>query len=591
MKSLFRMWDYMARYKWEALLAAVLLMGVVASDLGVPRLTQRVIDQGIAKGDLNVVITTSMLMLGVSVLSALFMIGNTILAVRVGQSFGADLRSAMVHKVQTFSFGNLDDVQTGQLLVRTTSDVSQVQNMVMMSLRIFTRAPLWLLGSVVMLALNSPELVPLMLVLMVIVLTVIIVFLWNGRDLFTVVQQKLDKLNQVLQENLAGARVVKAFVRVEHENARFDDVNRDLMHSNIKVMQMLAFLMPIMTLVINFGVVGVVWLGGTRFVAGGFTIGEIVASFNYLTFSLFPMLMLAGMLGPIAAADASASRVFEVLDAEAEVQNTPRIEMPDKLLGRVTFEDVCFSYDGIDSSEPVLNGINLVAEPGQTIAILGSTGSGKSTLIHLIPRFYDVGAGRVTMDGVDVRDLPLEDLRSQVGIAMQEAVLFSGTIRDNIRYGKPEATDTEVVDAARAAQAHDFVMEFPQGYDTQLGQRGVNLSGGQKQRLSIARALLVKPKVLILDDSTSSVDVETESKIEIALQTLLKDSTAFVIAQRISTVLNADKIVVLDRGKIVAEGTHTELIERSEIYREIYDSQLGERAMQTNLANQATKEE
>lgn len=590
MKSLFRMWDYMAHYKWEALLASVLLIGVVASDLGVPRLTQRVIDQGIAEGDLDVVITTSILMLVVSLLSALFSIGNTILAVRVGQNFGADLRSAMVRKVQTFSFGNLDEVQTGQLLVRTTSDVSQVQNMVMMSLRIFTRAPLWLLGSVVMLALNSPELVPLMLVLMFIVLTVIIVFLWNGRDLFTVVQQRLDKLNQVLQENLAGVRVVKAYVRVEHENARFDVVNRELMDSNIKVMQMLAFLMPIMTLVINIGVVGVVWLGGTRFVAGGFTIGEIVASFNYLTFSLFPMLMLAGMLGPLSAAEASASRIFEVLDAEAEVKNAPQMALPDKLVGRITFEDVCFSYDGIDCEEPVLNHINLVAEPGQTVALLGSTGSGKSSLINLIPRFYDVSSERITMDGVDIRDLSIEDLRSQVGIAMQEAVLFSGTIRDNIRYGKPEAEDTQVVEAAKAAQAHDFIIQFSQGYDTQLGQRGVNLSGGQKQRLSIARALLVKPKVLILDDSTSAVDVETESRIEAALQKLLTDSTSFVIAQRISTVLNADKIVVLDRGRIVAEGTHTQLIDRSEIYKEIYDSQLGERSMVANQANQVTKE-
>ncbi len=319
MKALFRMWNYIAPYKWEVVLALVLLLGVVASDLGVPRLTQMVIDQGISKGDLSVVIRTSILMLVVSLLSALFSIGNTILAVRVSLNFATDLRSAMVRKVQTFSFGNLDEVQTGQLLVRTTSDVTQIQNIVAMSLRILTRAPLWLLGSVIMLAINSPELVPLMVVLMLIVLTVIVVFLWNGRVLFQTVQLKLDKLNQVLQENLAGVRVVKAFVRVDHENARFDVVNREYMQSTITVMQLLGFLLPIMTLVINMGVVGVLWLGGNRYVQGNFTVGEIVASFNYLTFSLFPMLMLAGMMGPLSAADASAGRIFEVLDASPEV--------------------------------------------------------------------------------------------------------------------------------------------------------------------------------------------------------------------------------------------------------------------------------
>lgn len=591
MKSLLKVLSYLTQYKWDATLAMLLLIGVVASDLSIPRLTQRVIDQGISKADLNVVITTSSLMLVVAVLSALFSIGNTILSVRVGQNVGADLRSAMVRKVQTFSFGNLDDVQTGQLLVRTTSDVTQVQTIVMMSLRILTRAPLWLLGSVVMLAINSPELVPLMVVLMSIVLVVIILFLWHGRKLFTAVQKNLDKLNQVLQENLAGIRVVKAFVRGEHENARFDIVNKALMRSNISTMQLLAFLLPILTLVINIGVVGVVWLGGERSLEGTFTVGEIVASFNYLTSSLFPMLMMAGMLGPLSAAEASASRILEVLSAEVEVKNTPRIAMPDKLEGRVVFEDVCFSYDGVECEEPVLSNINLVAEPGQTVALLGSTGSGKSSLIHLIPRFYDVGAGRITIDGVDIRDLPLEELRANVGIAMQEAVLFSGTIRDNIRYGKPDAEDAEVKKAAQAAQAHDFVEKLPQGYETHLGQRGVNLSGGQKQRLSIARALLVKPKIIILDDSTSAVDVETEARIETALQTQLADSTLFVIAQRISTVLNADKIVVLDRGRIVAEGTHAELLRRSPIYKEIYDSQLGEGSALAKDINRIAQEE
>jgi ATP-binding cassette subfamily B multidrug efflux pump len=293
-----------------------------------------------------------------------------------------------------------------------------------------------------------------------------------------------------------------------------------------------------------------------------------------MTYSLFPMMMLGSMIGPISAADASASRIWEVLDNAAEVQERPQAQALPTVTGRVAFEGVCFSYNH-DCQEPVLDGVNLVAEPGQTVAILGATGSGKSSLVHLVPRFYDAERGRVTLDGVDVRDLPPNALRAQMGIALQEAVLFSGTVRDNIRYGRPDATDEQVVAAAQAAQAHDFIVAFPDGYDTLIGQRGVNLSGGQKQRIAIARALLVQPKVLILDDSTSAVDVETEAKIQDALQSALAGCTRFVIAQRISTVLNADKIVVLERGRIAAEGTHAELMASSPIYREIYDSQLG----------------
>lgn len=580
MKSLQRMLSFVAPYTRDAVLALILLLGVVAADLGIPRLTQRVIDAGIAQGDMRVVITTSLLMMVAAVVSALFSIGNTILSVRVGQNLGADLRGAIVRKVQSFSFGNLDDLQTGQLIVRATSDVTQVQMIMMMALRILTRAPLWLLGSVVMLAINSPQLVPLMAVLMGAVLILIAFFLSRARPLFVVVQEKLDGLNEVLQENLSGIRVVKAFVRTDHEIERFDAANEDLTAQQVRVMQMLAFLFPTLTLIINFGIAGVIWISGQGVAEGTASAGQIVASFNYLTFSLFPMVMLAGMMGPLSAADASAGRILEVLDSEPEVQDTPSRALPEIVAGRVSFEDVCFGYDGEDCREPVLDHINLVAEPGQTVAILGATGSGKSTLIHLIPRFYDVTTGRICLDGVDIRELSLDTLRAQVGIAMQEAVLFSGTIRDNVRYGRPEASDEAVEEAAKAAQAHDFIVGFPDGYDTQLGQRGVNLSGGQKQRLSIARALLVRPRVLILDDSTSAVDFETEAKIEAALAELLTDefaqsTTVFVVAQRISTVLNADKIVVLERGRVAAVGSHQELMVTSPIYREIYASQLG----------------
>ena len=551
-----------------------LLLGVVVTDLSIPRLTQQVIDQGILKQDLNAILTGSFLMLGAAVLGALFFIGNTIFSVRVAQGVGADLRSTIVHKILTFSFGNLDQLQTGQLMVRTTSDVNQVQTIVQLSLRILTRAPLWMIGSIVMLILTSWQLALLMLALTPLIWGLIWIIGAKAQPLFLGVQKKLDKLNQVLQENLAGVRVVKAFVRSEHENTRFDGVNINLMEENIRVMQLLALLIPTMMFLVNIGIVGVVWLGGNMVIQGELTVGELVASINYLSYSLFPMLMLGGMIGPLSAADASAARIYEVLDSTPDVQDSSQMQTLDSVTGRVSFENVCFSYNH-KCGEPVLQDINLVAEPGQTVAILGATGSGKSSLVKLIPRYYDVEQGCVTLDGIDVRDLPLDLLRAQTGIALQETVLFSGTIRDNIRFGRPDAADEEVISAAQTAQAHDFILSLPNKYDTVLEQRGVNLSGGQKQRLAIARAVLIRPKILILDDSTSAVDVETEVLIEAALDKLMTESTTFVIAQRISTVLNADKIVVLDKGQIVAEGTHANLMTSSPIYQEIYDSQLG----------------
>ena len=599
------MLHFVKPYTVPAVLSMALLLGVVAADLLIPRLTQRVIDQGIDQQDMQLIVTTALMMFGAATLSALFAVGNTLLSVRVAQSTGTDIRSAIVRKVQTFSFGNLDHIQTSQLLVRATSDVNQVQMIVQIALRMLTRAPLWMLGSVVMLILTSTRLALLMLALFPVVLGIVWFFLTRARSLFVAVQHKLDRLNQVLQENLAGVRVVKAFVRDDYENARFDRANRDLTAENVKVMQLIATLIPTMMTLVNLAVVGVIWFGGNLSARGELSVGQIVASVNYMAFSLFPLMMLGGMTGPLSAADVSAGRIWEILDSTAAVQNRPDLRTlpgvkeplryPLLWKGRVAFEDVCFSYNHgknpapvslegsatagddplLGCDESVLQGVNLVAEPGQTVAILGATGSGKSSLIHLIPRFYDVAQGRVTLDGVDVRDVPLSALRAQIAIALQETVLFSGTIRDNIRFGRPDATDEEVIAAARAAQAHDFIAALPEGYDSPVGQRGVNLSGGQKQRIAIARALLVQPKILILDDSTSAVDVETEAKIEVALEQLMAGRTTFVIAQRISTVLNADKIVVLDRGQIAAEGTHAELMHSSPIYREIYDSQLG----------------
>jgi ATP-binding cassette subfamily B protein len=364
-------------------------------------------------------------------------------------------------------------------------------------------------------------------------------------------------------------------VRGEYENQRFDQANSDLVAKIIRVSQLLAVLVPTLFLLLNLGTLAVVWFGGLQVGSNSLTTGQVVAFVNYLLSAMFPVLLLGMVVGLISAAQVSAQRINEVLDSTPEIEEAPAARTLSGIKGRISFEDVCFSY-GADCQLPVLSGISLVAEPGERVAILGATGSGKSSLIHLIPRFYDVTEGRVTIDGVDVRDVTLQSLRSNVGTALQESVLFSGSIGENIRYGRANATDEEVVAAAKAAQAHEFIMAFPRGYETQIGQRGVNLSGGQKQRLAIARALLTKPAILILDDATSSVDVDTEAQIEEALEEWMDGRTSLVIAQRVSTVLRADKIVVLDQGRIAAVGKHVDLLASSPIYREIYDSQLGD---------------
>jgi ATP-binding cassette subfamily B protein len=578
MSFLRRLSGFLVPYRVQASVSLSILFAMVAADLLIPRLTQRIIDHGILARDLRVVIITALVMLGASATSAALALANNYLSVRVAMGVAADLRGALVRKVQSFSFGNLDRLQTGKLLVRSTSDVNMVQMVVMMSLRILTRAPIWVIGATILLVLTSRRLALMMAGFVPVIVVLVWLFSRKVRPLFLGVQERLDTLNTVLQENLAGVRVVKAFVRERREEERFDEANEALMLQTVQVTEMLAVFLPAMFLVLNLAVVGAVWIGGWTSIEGGMTVGEVVAAINYLSFALFPILMLAGMMGPVAAADASAGRILEVLDTRPDVtpgEGTRRIEAP---RGRIAFENVTFGYDG-NGAEPVLAGVSFVAEPGETVAVLGATGSGKSTLIHLIPRFYDVTGGRITFDGVDLRELDLHALRAQIGIALQEAVLFGGRIRDNIRYGRADASAEEVLAAARAAQAHEFIQELPDGYDTVIGQRGVTLSGGQRQRIAIARALLVKPKVLILDDSTSAVDVETEVRLQDALDELLASSqdttTRFVVAQRISTVLLADRILVLDQGRIAATGTHRELLKSSSVYRDIYDSQLG----------------
>ncbi len=565
---------FLKPYWHWAILAPLMMLLEVAMDLFQPRMVQRIVDDGIAKLDLNVVLQTGVIMIVLAFIGAIGGVGCTIFAMLASQGFGADLRSAMFRKVQSLSFGNLDELETGQIITRLTNDVMQVQEVVAMLLRIMVRAPLILIGSLIMAFLTSPRLSLLFLILLPFIGVLVWWVIRRAYPMFGLVQRKLDALNTVLQENLAGVRVVKAFAQEDHEIIRFGRVNDNLMDQTIRAARVLAITQPGMIIAVNLGIVAAIWFGGVQITLGGMHTGQLIAFVNYLMRALTSLMMVSMLLMRLARAQASADRIQEVMDSIPKIENPTQPKEGFVARGRVTFEGVTFSYG--DGHDPVLKNINLEAEPGQIVAILGATGSGKSSLIHLIPRFYDVTAGRVCLDGVDVRQIDETTLRRSVSIALQEAVLFSGTIRDNIRYGRPEAGEEEVIGAAKAAQAHEFIQNFPDGYDTLVGQRGVNLSGGQKQRIAIARALLTRPTVLIFDDSTSSVDVETESRIEQSLATMLNGATRFVIAQRISTVLRADKIVVLEDGMVAAEGTHNELLTSSRIYREIYDSQLGD---------------
>jgi len=585
MKKLLKFFTYIKPYWKQALLALILLVCVVFMDLAIPRLVQRIIDEGIYQNDMTVVTSTTLLMLGISVLSTLFSIGNNTLSVRVGEAFARDLREAIFVKIQELTHGNLDQLRTGDLIVRLTSDISVLQQTYRMSMRIGSRGPLLMVGSIILMISTNARLTLRVVPLLLLTLLLIFLFISIIGPIFRLLQKQLDTLNNVLQENIAGVRVVKAFVRQLHEVDRFEEINDEYTGIHIKLMRFVSLIFPLLTFLMNIGVLIIVWVGGRQAIEGALTVGEIVAFSNYLMTTMVPLLIMAMLANLVASGMASAERLDEILTIIPEVEDVPGAKkLPESIKGRVEFEKVSFFYSG-NCEVKVLDEINLTVKPGENVAILGATGSGKSTLINLIPRFYDVSEGRVMIDGLDIREIQQDSLLAHIGITPQETILFSGSVRDNICYGKPKASDEEMTRAAKAAQAHDFIMEFPEGYDTSIAARGVNLSGGQKQRIAIARAILLKPEILILDDSTSSVDVETETKIQDALEQLIKSSTTFVVAQRISTVLRADKIIVIDRGKIVAEGKHKELLKTSPIYREIYDSQLGEGNQLSNNGN------
>ncbi len=576
MKSLSRAVRYLWPYRLTAAAALLSLLLVSAANLASPQFLRLAIDRGIVQREWTALLAAAAGLLAVAAFRGLFTFLQGYLSEKTSQGAAYDMRNDIYAKLQSLSFSFHDQAQTGQLMTRVTSDVDLVRQFVGQGFLQLVAAVVMLAGSAAILLAMNWRLALAALAIVPFVFLVMGRFIRTVQPLFRQVQARLGALNTILQENLAGVRVVKAFAREMHEIERFGEANRALLAENLRATWAASSTFPVIFSMANLGTLIVIWYGGNEVIGGSLTLGELVAFNGYLSFLMFPIFMLGMIAANMTRAAASAQRVFEVLDVESEVQELPGAGSLPPIRGRVAFEDVSFRYAGAEHD--ALSHISFVAEPGETVAIVGTTGSGKSTIINLIPRFYDVRSGRVTIDGHDVRDVTLESLRSQIGIVLQETVLFSGTIRENIAYGVPEATREQVEAAARVAQAHDFIMEQPQGYDTRIGEGGVGLSGGQMQRIAIARALLLNPRVLILDDSTSSVDAETEYQIQRAMDGLLKGRTSFIIAQRISSVRNADRILVLDGSHLVAGGSHEELLATSALYAEIVASQLREDA-------------
>ncbi len=507
-----------------------------------------------------------------AVVRGLFAFLQAYWAEKNSQAVAYDMRNDLYAKVQKLSFSYHDRNQTGQLMIRATDDVEKVRLFIGQGLLQLVAAVMLLVGTIVILFSTNPSLAWVTMPILPLALALFIVFSSTARPMFTKVQEKISALNTILQENLAGIKVVKAFNREREQQAKFSAAADASMNQSIAVSRLFTFMFPLMFMIANLGQAAILYAGGKQIITGLLSLGEWQEFSLYFLYLFLPIAMFGIIITQLGQASASAERVFEILDAQNDIVDKPdAIELPD-VSGEIRFENVSFRYFG--SGEAVLKDISFEARPGETIALLGATGSGKSSIINLLPRFYDPTEGKITIDGRDLRDLKVESLRKQIGVVLQETTLFSGTIRENIAFGKPGAADGEIIPAARAAQAHDFIMSFPNGYDTHVGERGTTLSGGQKQRVAIARALLLNPRILILDDSTSSVDLATEAQIQKALGVLMEGRTSFVIAQRISTVMNADKILVLDKGELVAVGKHTELMEENPIYAEIYNSQI-----------------
>ena len=573
-----RYWKYIKPYLSAFIIGPILMIVEVVGEVLLPKFMANIINIGAANHDVPYIISMGAVM----VLTALFMmaggVGGAYFAAKAAISFSADLRSDTFQKVQQFSFANLDQYSTGSLVTRLTNDVTQVQNLINMALRMMLRAPGMLIGALIMAFMMNAELALKILVVIPVLVLLIGLVIKTAFPRFNMMQKKLDALNSNIQEVLTNVRVIKSFVRGEYEEEKFARSNEELKESSLSAFNVVILNMPIMMLIMNLTTLGVVWFGGKQILAGTMPVGDLTAFTSYIVQILMSLMMLAMVLLQCSRAMASLHRITEVLDTKVTLTDEGCAK-PDKKVesGKVEFKDVTFRYYK-DNKEAVLSHISFQIESGKVLGIIGGTGSGKTTLVQMIPRLYDADQGEILVDDVNVKDYSLQNLRQGVGMVLQKNVLFSGSIMENLMWGDEEASREEILQAARAAQADGFVSGFVKGYETELGQGGVNVSGGQKQRLCIARALIKKPKILILDDSTSAVDTATEAKIRESFGTTLKDTTKIVIAQRITSVMEADEILVLEEGQIVGKGSHEELLAGCQAYQEIYYSQMDKEA-------------
>ena len=577
MKQWKRYKSYILPYKSAFILGPLMMVTEVLGEILLPKFMSMIINHGVAQKDGGYILKMGLVMAITSFLMAAGGILGAYFAAKTSISFTSDLRRDLFARVQQFSFKNIDTFSTGSLVTRLTNDIQQVQNLIMMGLRMMLRAPGMFLGALVMAFWMNAELAAVILVVIPLLTAAIVWILRTAYPRFTAMQKALDTLNSGIQEVLTNVRVVKSFVREDYEEKRFADTNRELKEAGLRALKIVIATMPVMMFAMNVTTLAIVWFGGNLIIGGRMAVGDLTAFTTYIVQILMSLMMLSMVFLQSSRAMASIRRIDEVLDEPIDLSDENASQKDRKVeKGRVEFKDVSFSYR--EGGEPVLSHISLTAEPGETIGILGATGSGKTSLVQLIPRLYDVTEGSVRVDGIDVREYSLKNLRDGVGMVLQKNVLFSGTIEENLRWGDETATEEEVRRAAVYAQADSFVNSFAEGYKTEMGQGGVNVSGGQKQRLCIARALLKKPKILILDDSTSAVDTATEAAIRTAFREDLKDTTKFIIAQRLSSLEYADRILVLEDGRIIGEGTQEKLLASCEAYREIYETQYGKRA-------------
>lgn len=569
-----RYWKYIKPYLPAFIIGPLMMIVEVIGEVVLPKLMANIINVGVANGSVGYITGTGALMILVALLMMAGGVGGAYFGAKAAVSFAADLRKDAFDKVQTFSFANLDQFSTGSLITRLTNDITQVQNLINMALRMMLRAPGMLIGALIMAFVMNAELAVIVLIVIPILVGAIAVLIKIAFPKFKIMQEKLDALNSNIQEMLTNVRVIKSFVRGDYEEKKFAASNEDLKQTSLGAFKTIIIVMPLMMLMMNGTTLAVVWFGGRQIIVGNMQVGDLTAFTTYIVQILMSLMMLAMVILQSSRALASLSRIREILDTEVDL-NDEHCKEPDKIVssGRVEFRDVSFRYYK-ENKEAVLSHISFAVKSGQTLGIIGSTGSGKTTLVQMIPRLYDVDEGEVLVDGVNVKDYTLENLREGVGMVLQKNVLFSGSILENLMWGDENASMEEVRKAAQAAQADGFVSSFTGGYEMDLGQGGVNVSGGQKQRLCIARALLKKPKILILDDSTSAVDTATEAKIRESFAGELKNTTKIIIAQRISSVQEADEIMVLDDGKIVGFGKHEDLLASCEAYQEIYYSQM-----------------